>query len=140
MQNMIINGKKIEGQPKQVKVTVAGKELDLTLVYVNKDEKPEAEFKWNETPESIEIESVKVGNRVATTISTIEKDKDGKPDVHKVVFEDLTAQSTFQILNAKFGWSIGKADSVYKKSNPTRKESKAGAGASKVVITEAGTF
>jgi hypothetical protein len=137
---MIINGKKIDGQPKQVKVTVAGKELDLTMVFIGKDEKADAKFKWNEAPEGIVLESVKVGNRVATTISAIEKGKDGKPDTHKVVFEDLTAQSAFQVLNAKFGWTIGKADSVYKKSNPTRKESKAGAGASKVVITEAGTF
>ena len=137
---MIINGKKIEGQPKQVKVTVAGKELDLTMVFIGKDEKPEAKFKWNESPDGITLESAKVGNRVATTISVIEKGKDNKPDTQKVVFENLTAQSTFQVLNAKFGWTIGKADSVYKKSNPTRKESKAGAGAAKVVITEAGTF
>lgn len=127
---MIINGKKFDGQPKQVKVTVAGKELDLTMAYIGKDESPDAKFNWNEAPEGIEIESVKVGNRVATTIKA---DK-------KVVFENLTAQSTFQILNAKFGWTVGKADAVYKKSNPARKESKAGAGASKVVITEAGTF
>ena len=59
---------------------------------------------------------------------------------NKVVFENLTAQSVFQVLNAKFGWTVGKADSVYKKSNPTRKEFKASGGASKVVITEAGTF
>jgi hypothetical protein len=127
---MIINGKKIEGQPKQVKVPVNGKELDLTMVFISKDEKADATFKWVEAPEGVEIESVKVGNRIA---STIKADK-------KVVFENLTAQSVFQVLNAKFGWSVGKADSVYKKSNPTRKESKASAGASKVTITEAGTF
>lgn len=130
MVNMIINGNKIEGSPKQAKVVVAGKELELTLVYIGKDEKADATFRWNEAPEGIEIESVKVGNRVATTIKANKK----------VVFENLTAQATFQVLNAKFGWTIGKADAVYKKSNPKRKESKAGAGASKVVITEAGTF
>ena len=32
---MIINGKKIEGSPKQAKVVVAGKELDLTLVNIS---------------------------------------------------------------------------------------------------------
>ncbi len=130
MVNMIINGKKIEGSPKQAKVVVAGKELELTLVYIGKDEKPEAKFKWIEAPEGVEIESVKVGNRVASTIKAN----------NKVVFENLTAQSVFQVLNAKFGWTVGKADAVYKKSNPTRKESKASGGASKVVITEAGTF
>lgn len=137
---MIINGTKFDGQPKQVKVTVAGKELELTMVYIGKDEKADASFKWCEAPEGIEIQSVKVGNRVASTITVVEPAKDGKKETRKVVFEALTSQSVFQVLNTKFGWTLGKADSVYKKSNPTRKEAKAGAGASKVTITAEGTF
>lgn len=114
---MIINGTKVEGAPKAVIVTVKGKELKLTLVHIGADEVPEQKFTWKEAPEGVTIETIKVGNRVASTI------KQGK----KVIFEDLTAQSVFAVLNAAFDWSTGKSDGIYKKSNPSRKEAQKGA-------------
>lgn len=121
---MIVNGTKIEGAPKVVEVPVKGKTLKLTMVHIGADEKADCEFKWNEAPEGVTIETKKVGNRVASTI------KMGK----KVMFECLTAQSVFAVLEAAFGWTQSKSDGVYKKSNPSRKEAKAG-GATKVVVT-----
>jgi len=130
MSKVIINGRAVEGSPKAVKVTVNGKELDLTLVYVLESENP---IKWEWHPiygiDKLVAKSVKVGNRVATTL---EYDK-------KVIFTNLTAQSVFAVINAKFSQPISTTDSIYKRSNPARKESKGNIG-SKVVITESGTW
>jgi len=120
---MIVNGVKVDGTPKVVEVKVADKMLKLTLSHIAEAETVEAEFKWVTAPEGIEIISKKVGNRVSTTIK---KDK-------KVIFENLTAQSAFAVLEAAFGWTTSKSDGIYKKSNPARKESKK-ATASVVVV------
>jgi hypothetical protein len=131
MSKVTINGKSVEGQPKQVKLTVAGKELDITLVYVNKDEKA-TEFSWKPiaSNEKLECKTAKVGNRVATSIIL-----EGK-----TVFTNLTAQSVFAVISAKFNQPASTTNSIYTKSNPDRKESKASAGAAKVVITEQGNW
>jgi hypothetical protein len=128
---IIVNGNAVEGMPKQVKVTVAKKELELTLVYVGKDEKG-TKFTWKPvaSKEDLVCTTVKAGNRVSTEI------KQGD----KVIFTNLTAQSVFTIVNAVFGQPISTTNSIYTKSNPDRKESKAGAGAAKVVITAQGNW
>jgi hypothetical protein len=136
---MIVNGTKVEGTPKSVKVTVKGKELELTMAYIAEADVVEHTFNWCETPSAdIVIESRKSGNRVVTSIIQAKKDDKGKV-TKKVIFDSLTAQSAFSVLETVFGWSKSKSDTVYKKSNPGRKESKQGA-ASKIVITEAGVF
>lgn len=131
MSKLFVNGNAVEGMPKQVKVTVAKKDLDLTLVYIAETEQG-TKFTWTPVAgkANIKCETVKVGNRVATSL------KDGD----KVIFTNLTAQSVFAVVNAVFGQPVGTTDSIYKKSNPERKESKASAGAAKVVITEKGNW
>lgn len=111
---MIINGIAVEGAPKKVKLPIKGQEVELTMAYINEDEKIDVEFKWMKAPEGMEIISKKLGNRVATTII-----KNGV-----VIFENLTAQSVFQVLGTAFNWTVGQCDGVYKKSNPLRKEYK----------------
>ncbi len=131
MSKVTINGKTVEGSPKSVKVPVNGKELDLTLVYVNDSENP---IKWDWKPisgnDKLVAKSSKSGNRVSTTI---EFDK-------KVIFTNLTAQSVFAVVNAKFSQPVSTTDSIYKKCNPARKEGKGNTGSSKVVITEQGNW
>jgi len=129
--SIIVNGKKVEGCPKMVKVPVNGKELDLTLVYVNDSENP-IKWDWKPVPgnDKLVAKTSKAGNRVATTI---EYDK-------KVIFTNLTAQSVFAVINAKFSQPVSTTDGIYKKCNPARKESKGNSGNSKVVITEQGSW
>ena len=124
---MVINGKNVEGTPKQAQVTVNGKVLKLTLVYIGEGEVPEAKFNW--TPvEGVAATTTKVGNRVATEL------KVGK----KTIFTNLTAQSVFAVVEAKYGQAPSKTDSIYKKANPARKESKQGTAAT--VTVEAGEW
>ena len=49
---MIINGKKIEGSPKQAKVVVAGKELDLTLAYTARMKSPKRSSSGSKLPKA----------------------------------------------------------------------------------------
>lgn len=129
--SIIVNGKNVEGSPKMVKVPVNGKELDLSLVYVNDSENP---IKWDWHPiygnDKLVAKSAKSGNRVATTLEF-----GGIP-----VFTNLTAQSVFAVINAKFSQPVSTTDSIYKRSNPLRKESKGKTGSAKMVITEVGKW
>jgi hypothetical protein len=127
---VVINGKTVEGLPKSVKLAVAGKEIEITLVYISKEESSKS-WTWNPVAgnDKLVAKTSKTGNRVATTLEF-----EGK-----AVFTNLTAQSVFAVVNAKFGQSVGTTDSIYKKANPERKESAKGAS-SKVVITEKGVF
>lgn len=129
--SIIVNGKKVEGSPKMVKVPVNGKEVDLTLVYVNDSENP---IKWDWHPvsgnEKLVAKSAKSGNRVSTTLEF-----GGIP-----VFTNLTAQSVFAVINAKFSQPVSTTDSIYKRSNPLRKESKGKTGSARMVITEKGSW
>ena len=123
----IINGKKVDGNPKKAEVTINGKVVQLTLVYIGEAEPKEAKFTW--TPvDGITASTEKVGNRVATTL---------KAD-RKILFTNLTAQSVFAVIEAKFGQAPSKTDSIYKKANPARKESKQ--GAAQAVTVEAGEW
>lgn len=111
----IINGKSIDTNAKKAEVLINGKTVELTLVYIAETETPDAQFEW--TPiDGITAVTTKVGNRVATSL------KAGK----KVLFTNLTAQSVFTVIDAKFGQAPSKTDSLYKKANPARKESKQG--------------
>lgn len=129
--SIIVNGKKVEGSPKMVKVPVNGKEVDLTLVYVNDSENP---IKWDWQPvagnDKLVAKSAKSGNRVATTLEF-----GGIP-----VFTNLTAQSVFTVINAKFSQPVSVTDGIYKRSNPLRKESKGKTGSARMVITEKGSW
>lgn len=131
MSKVTINGKTVEGAPKMVKVPVNGKELDLTLVYVSESENP---IKWDWKPipgnDKLVAKSSKSGNRVATTLVYDKKE----------VFTNLTAQSVFAVINAKFSQPVAVTDGIYKKCNPARKEGKGNTGSSKVVITEQGNW
>jgi len=131
MSKIIINGRPVEGLPKSVRVPVNGKELDLTLVYVSDTENP---IKWDWKPipgnDKLVAKSSKSGNRVSTTI---EYDK-------KVIFTNLTAQSVFAVINAKFSQPVSTTDGIYKKCNPARKEGKGNSGSSRIVITEQGNW
>jgi hypothetical protein len=131
MSKVVINGKKVEGCPKMVRVPVNGKELDLTLVYVNDSENP-IKWDWKPVPgnDKLVAKTAKSGNRVATTIEF-----GGIP-----VFTNLTAQSVFAVINAKFSQPISTTDSIYKKCNPLRKESKGNSGSARMVITEKGSW
>lgn len=122
---IMVNGTAIEGMPKVVEVPVAGKTLKLTLVHIGEAEAPEHKWTWAPVNGNTELqaETIKVGNRVATTLKV----------KGKAVFTNLTAQSVFEVILAKFGQSTSTTDSIYKRSNPARKEAKAG-GAAKVVV------
>lgn len=125
---MIVNGVKVEGTPKKVNVEVAGKMLKLNLSHIGENEVVEAEFKWIEAPEGFEISSKKLGNRISTTI------KKGK----QVLFEALSAQATYLVLEAAFGWTPNKSNGIYTKSNTTRKESQAKSKAEVTVTAKPG--
>jgi hypothetical protein len=127
MAKVVLNGQAVDTTAKGATVKVAGKDLELTLVYVGADEAGQS---WTWEPyKGIKAETVKAGNKVATTLSA----------AGKTIFTNLTAQSVFEVIHAKYGQSKATTDSLYKKANPGRKESKQGTQA-KIVITEQGNW
>lgn len=126
---MIVNGMQVEGTPKQVEFPIKGKAYNLTMAHISADSAIDCEFQWVEAPEGVTIISRKLGGLIATTMI-----KDGV-----ILFDSLTAASVFTVLEVAFGWSNGKAKSVYAKSNPQRKESKKAPSANKVIL-EAGAL
>lgn len=131
MSKIIINGTAVEGAPKAVVVKVNEKEIKLTLVHIADDEQPEYKWTWNPVNGNTDLvaETIKVGNRVATTLKYQKK----------TVFTSLTAQSVFEVIHTKFGQAVGTTDSIYKRSNPARKEAKKGAVAVVTVEAKTGT-
>ena len=103
-------GKFINGYLGNVSVTVDGKEIHLSLTHIMPNEPVEATFEWNTAPEGFKIIGRKSGKRIAHTILY-----NGL-----VIFESLTAQAVFRLLEAKFGWSRNTSNRIYVKSNPCR--------------------
>jgi len=129
--NVILNGRTVEGMPKMVKLPINGKEVNLTLVYIVEGENG-TNWEWQPVSGNNKLicKSQKMGNRVANTLEF-----EGK-----TIFTNLTAQSVFAVILAKFSQPKSTTDSIYKKCNPERKEGKGSSGSSKMVITENGNW
>ncbi len=136
---MIINGKKIDQMAKQVTTKIGDKEVTLNMAYISEIEQKDAthfEFNPLKDTEGYIAKAVKSGNKIA--IELIKKaTKKGEKDT--VVFSNLTAQSLFTVLEAAFGQSKSTSNSIYIRSNPTRKQASRAASSIKVEV-EAGVL
>lgn len=131
---MIINGQTVETMAKQVTTTIGGKEVTLNMAYISEVEAKDAtrfEFNPLKDKEGYTAKATKAGNKVA--IELIKKaTKKGEKDI--VVFSNLTAQSLFTVLEAAFGQSRATSNSIYVRSNPTRKQASKAASSIKVEV------
>lgn len=128
---VIINGIQLDTKPKMVDITISGKAVKLTLTYV--DNPNEADnWEWFPVPADRKLKAIakKQGNKIENTLQYGEK----------TIFTNLSAQSVFEVVLAKYGQSKGVTDSIYKKSNPYRKESKNGGSSAKLVLDTIGEW
>lgn len=136
---MIINGQKIDQMAKQVTTKIGDKEVTLNMAYITDVEATDAthfEFNPLKDKEGYIAKALKSGNKIA--IELIKKaTKKGEKDT--VVFSNLTAQSLFTVLEAAFGQSKSTSNSIYIRSNPTRKQASRAASSIKVEV-EAGVL
>lgn len=136
---MIINGQKIDQMAKQVTTKIGDKEVTLNMAYITDVEATDAthfEFNPLKDKEGYIAKALKSGNKIA--IELIKKaTKKGEKDI--VVFSNLTAQSLFTVLEAAFGQSKSTSNSIYIRSNPTRKQASRAASSIKVEV-EAGVL
>ena len=131
---MIINGKKIDQMAKQVTTKIGDKEVTLNMAYITDVEATDAthfEFNPLKDKEGYIAKALKSGNKIA--IELIKKaTKKGEKDT--VVFSNLTAQSLFTVCEAAFGQSKSTSNSIYIRSNPTRKQASRAASSIKVEV------
>jgi hypothetical protein len=129
MENVVIlNGNNVNTQAKQVQLNVNNVALNLTLVYLSQVEMENSVKFEFEIVKNVKVQCVKASKKIACTVVFN----------NKVVFTNLSVQSVFAVIQAKFKQSVATSNNLYVKANTTRKQYNA--SASKLVITENGIF
>lgn len=112
---LIINGQVVSQHAKQVSCNIKGNEVTLNCAYISEHELKEAyssSFNVTTGARNIEVVYVKVGNRVSATVY-----------INKVLaFSSLSIQAVFTVLNVAYGLSKSSLNTLYIKSNTTRKQ------------------
>ena len=112
---LIVNGQVITTTSKQVTCTIKGHEVTLNCCYISDLELKDAyksQFNITSNGRNIEVHYVKVQNRVAATLYI--------NDV--IVFSSMSMQAVFTVLNVAYGISKNHLNTLYIKSNTTRKQ------------------
>ena len=128
---LIINGQVIDNKAKQVTCNIKGQEVTLNCTYISEVELNNAyksQFTTSVNDKEIEVVYVKVNNRVSATIY-----------INKVLaFSSLSIQAVFSVLNSAYGLSKSSLNTLYVKSNATRKQSNS--SVSKVTVNDTFDF
>lgn len=128
---LIINGQVIETTAKQVTCNIKGNEVTLNCTYIAEVELKDAyssAFNVTTGDRNIEVVYCKVNNRVSATIY-----------INKVLaFSSLSIQAVFTVLNTAYGLSKSSLNTLYVRSNGTRKQ--AGKSVSNVVVNNSFDF
>lgn len=122
---LIINGQEVATTAKQVTCTIKGTEVTLNCTYISELEMKDAytsRFNVTVQEKNIEVVYCKVNNRVSATIYI----------GNVIAFSSLSMQGVFSALNAAYGISKSTLNTLYIKSNGTRKQTSK--SVSKVVV------
>ncbi len=112
---LIVNGQKIDQMVKQVICTIRGTEVTLNCTYISKHELKNAytsSFNIKVNEKDIVVTYVKVGNRVSATVYI----------GNVIAFSSLSMQAVFTVLSTAYSISKSALNSLYIKSNTTRKQ------------------
>ena len=128
---LIVNGQEVSQKAKQVTCTIRGNEVTLNCTYITEIELKDAytsSFKVTASDKNIEVVYVKVNNRVSATVYI----------GNVIAFSSLSMQGVFTALNAAYGLSKSSLNTLYIKSNTTRKQSSS--STSKIVVENSFEF
>ena len=128
---LIVNGVEVSQKAKQVTTTIKGQEVTLNCTYIHESELKDAytsSFKVTSGDKEIIVVYCKVNNRVSATVYI----------GNVIAFSSLSMQGVFTALNAAYGISKSSLNSMYIKSNATRKQSNS--SINKVVVNNSFDF
>ena len=112
---LIVNGQVVATTSKQVITTIKGHEVTLNCCYISDLELKDAytsSFNITYKEKNIEVHYAKVSNRVSATVYI--------NDI--IVFSSMSMQAVFTVLNVAYGISKNHLNTLYIKSNTTRKQ------------------
>lgn len=128
---LVVNGQVVAQHAKQIITTIKGTEVQLNCTYISDLELKTAyfsSFNIKANDKDIEVIYAKIGTRVSATIY-----------INKVlVFSSLSMQAVFTVISTAYGISKNYLNSMYIKSNSTRKQSSK--SVSKVVVNNTFDF
>ena len=112
---LIVNGQEIEQQAKQIVCNIKNVEVTLNCTYITDLELKDAYtsgFTTSVDGKTITVTYAKVQNRVSATVYI--------NDI--IVFSSMSMQAVFTVLNVAYGISKNHLNTLYIKSNTTRKQ------------------
>ena len=128
---LIVNGQEVSQKAKQVVTTIKGQEVTLNCTYISDFEIKNAytsSFTTSIDGKEIIVVYCKVNNRVSATVYI----------GNVIAFSSLSMQGVFTALNAAYGLSKSSLNTLYIKSNTTRKQSSS--STSKIVVENSFEF
>ena len=128
---LIINGTEVSQHAKQVTCRIKDTEVTLNCTYINSLELNVSyisRFTTSANDKNIEVVYAKINNRVSATIYINET----------LAFSSLSMQAVFTVLSTAYGISKSSLNSLYIRSNGTRKQ--ASKSVSSVVVDSSFEF
>ena len=112
---LIVNGSEVSTTAKQIVTTIKGTEVTLNCTYISAIELKDAyqsSFTIKANDKEIEVVYAKINNRVSATIYI----------GNVIAFSSLSMQAVFTVLSTAYGISKSHLNTLYIRSNGTRKQ------------------